>query len=220
MFRQATLKAVGIAAAAMLSIPAIAGAQAWDYVNPIPAGTSIQVRTTEPIDAQSVDGRIYTGTVENDVRDPQNRLAIPRGATAELVVRRGPDDDLVLDLDSVTVNGRRYGVDATRNPVGTAGDAVRNSGIGANKDTAIHVGGGALLGAILGAAIGGGDAAAAGAVVGAAGGAAAQILTKGRRVRVPGETLLTYRLQSDLNLDAADSGFDRDGHHYHKYDRN
>ena len=220
MFRQATLKAVGIAAAAMLSIPATAGAQAWDYVNPIPAGTSVQVRTTEPIDAQSVDGRIYTGTVENDVRDTQNRLAIPRGATAELVVRRGPDDELVLDLDSLTVNGRRYGVDATRNPVGTAGDAVRNSGIGANKDTAIHVGGGALLGAILGAAIGGGDAAAAGAVVGAAGGAAAQILTKGRRVRVPGETLLTYRLQSDLNLDAVDSGFDRDGRHYHKYDRN
>lgn len=222
MFRQATLKAVSIAAAAMLSIPAIAGAQAWDYVNPIPAGTSIQVRTTEAIDVQSVDGRIYTGTVENDVRDTQNRLAIPKGASAELVVRRGPDDELVLDLDSVTVNGRRYGVDATRNPVGTAGagDAIRNSGIGANKDTAIHVGGGALLGAILGAAIGGGDAAAAGAAVGAAGGAAAQILTKGRRVRVPGETLLTYRLQSDLNLDAVDSGFDREGHHYHKYDRN
>jgi hypothetical protein len=217
MFRQATQKAAGIAAALMLCMPAIAGAQAWDFVNPIPAGTSIQVRTTEPIDAQSVDGRIYTGTVENDVRDTQGRLAIPSGATAELVVRRGPDDELVLDLDSVTVNGRRYGLDATRNPVGTAGDAVRNSGIGANKDTAIHVGGGALLGAILGAAIGGGDAAAAGAVVGAAGGAAAQILTKGRRVRVPGETLLTYRLQSDLNLDARDTGYEREGHHYHRY---
>ena len=82
------------------------------------------------------------------------------------------------------------------------------------------MGGGALLGAILGAAIGGGDAAAAGAVVGAAGGAAAQILTKGRRVSVPAETLLTYRLQSDLNLDARDTGYDRDGHHYHKYDPN
>ena len=220
MFRHATRKAAGLAAAAMLSIPASAGAQAWDYINPIPAGTSVQVRTTEKIDTQSMDGRIYTGTVENDVRDAQGRLAIPRGATAELVVRRGPDDELVLDLDSMTVNGRRYGVDATRNPVGTTGGAIRNSGIGANKDTAIHVGGGALLGAILGAAIGGGDAAAAGAVVGAAGGAAAQVLTKGRRVSVPAETLLTYRLQSDLDLDARDTGYDRDGYHYHKYDPN
>lgn len=219
MFRETTRKAVGIAAAAMLCMPAGAGAQAWNYVDPIPAGTSVQVRTTERIDTQSMDGRIYTGTVENDVRDVQGRLAIPKGATAELVVRRGPDDELVLDLDSVTVNGRRYGVDATRNPVGTAGDAVRNSGIGANRDTAVHVGGGALLGAILGAAIGGGDAAAAGAVVGAAGGAAAQILTKGRRVSVPAESLLTYRLQSDLNLDVRDTGYDRDGSHYHRYDR-
>ena len=162
-----------------------------------------------------MDGRIFTGTVENDVRDTQGRLAIPSGSAAELVVRRGEDNDLVLDLDSVTVNGRRYGLDATRNPVGTSGNVIKDSGIGANKDTAIHVGGGAILGAILGAAIGGGDGAAAGAAIGAAGGAATQILTKGRRVNVPSESLLTYRLRSDLNLDALDSGYDRDGHHYH-----
>jgi hypothetical protein len=218
MFRHSALRQVTtIAAAALLLAPTAVSAQAWEYINPIPAGTSVQVRTSERIDTQSLDGRIYTGTVENDVRDDQGGLAIPRGATAELVVRRGADDDLVLDLDSITVKGRRYGVDATRNPVGTSGNVIRDSGIGANRDTAIHVGGGALLGAILGAAIGGGDAAAAGAVVGAAGGAAAQILTKGRRVSVPAETLLTYRLQSDLNLDVADSGYDRDGNHYHRF---
>jgi hypothetical protein len=134
-------------------------------------------------------------------------------------VRRGPDDELVLDLDSVTVHGRRYGVDATRNRISTGVD-VRNSGIGANRETARNVGGGALLGAILGAAIGGGDGAAAGAAAGAAVGAGAQILTKGRRVNVPAETLLSYRLQSDMSLDVRDSGFDRDGHHYHTYDPN
>jgi hypothetical protein len=217
MFRQfVTRQAVGVAAAALLVTPAAVNAQGWDYVNPIPAGTTVEVRTTEKIDTQSMDGRIFTGTVENDVRDTQGRLAIPSGSAAELVVRRGEDNDLVLDLDSVTVNGRRYGVDATRNPVGTSGNVIRDSGIGANKDTAIHVGGGAILGAILGAAIGGGDAAAAGAAIGAAGGAATQILTKGRRVNVPSEALLTYRLRSDLNLDALDSGYDRDGHHYHR----
>ena len=201
-------------------MPAVGSAQSWDYINPIPAGTSLQVRTTEPIDTQSMDGRIFTGTIENDVRDTQGRLAIPRGATAELVVRRDADNDLVLDLDSVTVNGRRYGVDATRNRVGGGGVDIRNSGIGANKETARNVGGGALLGAILGAVIGGGDGAAAGAAAGAAVGAGAQILTKGRRVNVPAETLLSYRLQSDMNLDVRDSGYDRDGRHYHSYDPN
>jgi hypothetical protein len=161
---------------------------------------------------------VYTGTVESDVQDSQGRLAIPAGATAELVVRRDPDNDFVLDLDSVTVNGRRYGVDATRNRIGTSGVDIRNSGIGANKETAVNVGGGALLGALLGAAIGGGDAAAAGAVAGAAVGATAQILTKGNRIHVPDETLLNYRLQSSLNIDVRDTGYMRDGFHYHHFD--
>jgi hypothetical protein len=220
MFRENFARYTTAVAAVALLMPAVGSAQSWDYINPIPAGTSLQVRTTEPIDTQSMDGRIFTGTIENEVRDTQGRLAIPRGATAELVVRRDADDDLVLDLDSVTVNGRRYGVDATRNRVGGGGVDVRNSGIGANKETARNVGGGALLGAILGAVIGGGDGAAAGAAAGAAVGAGAQILTKGRRVNVPAETLLSYRLQSDMNLDVRDSGSDRDGHHYHSYDPN
>ncbi len=206
----------------MLSFPTVAAAQSWDYVNPIPAGTTVQVRTTEKIDTQSMDGRIYTGTVENEVRDAQGRLAIParcngRARRSSRTGRRTGARPRLSDGERPTVRRGRYSKSGRHRGVG---DAVRNSGIGANKDTAIHVGGGALLGAILGAAIGGGDAAAAGAVVGAAGGAAAQILTKGRRVSVPAETLLTYRLQSDLNLDARDSGYDRDGHHYHKYDPN
>lgn len=209
----------GAAVASLLISPAIVNAQSWNYVDPVPAGTAIQVRTTEAIDSQTMDGRIFKGIVENDVRDVQGRLAIPRGATAELVVRRDADNDLVLDLDSVTVHGRRYGVDATRNRIG-GGIDIRNSGIGANRETARNVGGGALLGAILGAVIGGGDGAAAGAAAGAAVGAGAQILTKGRRVSVPAEALLSYRLQSDMNVDVRDSGFDRDGYHYHTYDPN
>lgn len=210
---------MGVAAAAMLVTPAPGVAQSWDYINPVLAGTTIQVRTTEVVDTQEMNGRIYRGIVESDVRDAQGRLAIPSGATAELVVRRDQDNDLVLDLDSVTVHGRRYGVDATRNRIG-GGIDIRNSGIGANKETARNVGGGALLGAILGAAIGGGDGAAAGAAAGAAVGAGAQILTKGRRVNVPAEALLSYRLQSDMNLDVTDSGYDRDGRHYHRNDPN
>lgn len=219
MLKEKVAKLTTAVAAAVLLMPAVGSAQSWDYVNPIPAGTTLQVRTTEPIDTQSMDGRIFTGTIENDVKDTQGRLAIPSGATAELVVRRDADNDLVLDLDSVTVNGRRYGVDATRNRVG-GGIDIKNSGIGANKETARNVGGGALLGAILGAVIGGGDGAAAGAAAGAAVGAGAQILTKGRRVNVPAEALLSYKLQSDMNLDIRDSGFDREGRHYHSYDPN
>jgi hypothetical protein len=191
-----------------------------EHLAKIESGTSIQVRTTQPIESNVMDGRVYTATVESDVLDAQGRLAIPAGSTAELVVRRDADNDLVLDLDSITVDGRRYGVDATRNRLPGAGVDIRNSGIGANKETARNVGGGAVLGAILGAVIGGGDGAAAGAAAGAAVGAGAQILTKGRTVRVPAEALLTYRLQSALDLDVKDTGYMRDGFHYHRYGEN
>ena len=107
MLRENFARVTTVIAAAALLTPAVGSAQSWNYINPIPAGTSIQVRTSEPIDAQSIDGRIFTGTIQNDVRDTQGRLAIPRGATAELVIRRDGENDLVLDFDSVTVNGRR-----------------------------------------------------------------------------------------------------------------
>jgi hypothetical protein len=215
--RTVRMKSGAIAITALMCAPQLATAQ-WTALSTIEQGTAVQIRTTERIDSETQDGRVYIGTVENDVRDTQGRLAIPAGATAELVVRRGPDNELVLDLDSITINDRRYGVDATRNRIGTSGVDIRNSGIGANKETARNVGGGALLGAIIGGIIGGGDAAAAGAVAGAAVGAGAQILTKGRRVQVPAEAVLSYRLQSALDLDVKDTGYDREGNHYHRFD--
>jgi hypothetical protein len=207
----------GAVLATSLCLAQITNAQTSTPLSQLEQGTTVQLRTTEPIESNTMDGRVYTATVENEVRDSQGRLAIPAGATAELVVRRDQNNDLVLDLDSMTINGRRYGVDATRNRLPGGGIDIRNSGIGANKETARNVGGGALLGAIIGGLIGGGDAAATGAVAGAAVGAGAQILTKGRTVRVPAETVLTYRLQSALDLDVRDTGYTRDGRHYHNY---
>jgi hypothetical protein len=189
-------------------------AQPLKYIDP---GTSVGVRTSQPVDQTTVDGRVYTGVVDEDVLDANGRVAIPRGATAELVVRKGPSDELYLDLDSVSVNGQRYAVDATRHPVGTSGIDIKNSGIGNNTETAKNVGGGALLGTIIGAIAGGGKGAAVGAVAGAAVGAGVQVYTHGKRVEVPAETLVTYRLQSGLDLGVADTGYDRNGFHYHHY---
>ena len=180
----------------------------------------LQVRTTEPIDSQTMDGRIYRGTIENDVRDTQGRLAIPRGATAELVVRRDADNDLVLDLDSVTVNGRRYGVDATRNRVGGGGIDIRNSGIGANKETARNVGGGAAAGRDSRCGdrrrrrSGGGRGRRRGSRRGRAD---SHEGTPGER---PGGSATVLPSAERPDLDVRDSGYDRDGHHYHKYDTN
>lgn len=192
-------------------------AQSWQPMSYIDPGTTVQIRTTQTIDTSAVDGRVYTGIVDRDVRDTDGQIAIPRGATAELVVRRGPNNRLYLDLDSIDVNGQRYALDATRHPVANGGIDIRNSGIGNNQETIEHVGGGALIGTVIGAITGGAKGAAIGAAAGAAVGAGTQVLTQGRQVSAPAESLITYRLQSGLDLGVPDSGYYRNGVHYHHY---
>jgi hypothetical protein len=138
--------------------------------------------------------------VEQDIMNQAGELLVPKGSAAELVVVQSEEAGTVgtatmeLAVRSISVRGREY-------PVVTAGVERRGEeGIGANRRTAENVGGGAVLGTIIGAIAGGGRGAAIGAVVGAAGGAAAQVLTRGEEVRVPAETILTFRLDRPWQL--------------------
>ncbi|MBL8213990.1 MAG: hypothetical protein JNK87_24940 [Bryobacterales bacterium] len=169
--------------------------------NLIPAGTTIAVRANEAI--SSTDGagaRTYQAEIAQDIVDQNGNILVRRGSPAELAVTQADEGGRVstpnmeLVLRSVTMDGRRQVVE-------TAGTEMRgNAGLGANRRTATMVGGGAVLGTLLGAVVGGGAGAAAGAVVGAAGGATAQVLTRGTEVRVPAETILTFRLDEPLRL--------------------
>src|SRR5262245_57768761 len=104
MFNKLTKSLIGVAAVWTLCTPqtAIAQSRNWSPLQSIEPGTAIPVRTTQAIDSSVQDGLVYTGTVDEDVRDRQGRVALPKGATAELVVRRSENNELVLDLDSVT----------------------------------------------------------------------------------------------------------------------
>ena len=146
----------------------------------LPQGTMIAVRPNESIDVERKDNRVYYGVVDQDVRGSNGQLAIPRGSRVELIVRVERDNDLILDLESVTVNGQRYAIDTQANRVESSRD---NS----------------LVGAIVGAVNGG--------------------QVRGRAVRIPRNTLLTFRFNRPLVMGVADRGIDRDGQHYHD-DRN
>jgi hypothetical protein len=163
----------------------------------IGAGTTIKVRTSEAIKT-SDEGQTFSGVVDQNVTGKNGKVVIPKGSHATLVVKKLANKDVALDLDSVTVNGQRYGVQ-TENVI----SSKEKQGIGANKRTGKYVGGGAAVGAIIGAIAGGGKGAAIGAGVGAGAGAGAQILTKGKSVNVPAESLLTYRLRQPLQARAA-----------------
>jgi hypothetical protein len=166
----------------------------------LPPGTQISVRNDQGIDSTNAGaGRTFPATIAQDVVDQSGNIVVPRGSSATLIVRQVSEGgtlssgNFVLDLDSVRVNGRRY-------MVSTADIEKGNTGIGKNKRTAEMVGGGAVLGTLLGALAGGGKGAAIGAVAGAAAGGGVQVLTRGKEIRVPAETVLNFRLDQPLHL--------------------
>ena len=149
-----------------------------DRITRIQPGTNVTVRTDATIDVERRDNRVYTGIVDQDVRGDDGRLAIPRGSSVELIVRVARDNDLILDLESIMVNGQRYALKADPNRVESERD---NS----------------LVGSIIGAINGG--------------------QVQGRAVRIPGGSLLNFRIQRPLDMGVADRGIMRDGRHYHDY---
>ena len=164
----------------------------------IPSGTSIHVRTDEAIQATAANqGRTFPATVSQDVSDSSGQVLVPRGSRATLLVAQGSNpNEVALDLKSVNVNGRTYAIESSG--VSQTG----KEGVGKNKRTAEMVGGGAVLGTLLGAIAGGGKGAVIGAVAGAAAGGTAQVLTKGKEVKVPAETVLNFQLDQAVRLSA------------------
>jgi hypothetical protein len=167
----------------------------------IPAGTTLVVRANETIAAERAEpGRHYDAEIAQDVVNARGQVLLPRGAPAKLTVLEASTggtvgtSNLVLALASVSTDGRTYTVETN------VAERQGTQGLGANERTARNVGGGAALGGLIGAVAGGGSGAAAGAAIGAAAGGAAQVLTRGEAVRVPAESVLTFRLEEPISL--------------------
>ncbi len=168
----------------------------------VAAGTELPVRVEETIDsARAVEGQTFAAEIARPVMDEAGAVVLPRGANAVVVIRSASKggrfkgaSDLVLDVQSVSVGGRRYAVETV--------DLRRKGreGVGVNKRTGEYVGIGSAIGAVIGAIAGGGKGAAIGAGSGAGGGALAQVLTKGQAIRIPAETVLTFRLEAPLRV--------------------
>lgn len=160
------------------------------------------MRTSEDIDSgTAAEGQMFDAEVTRDIKDIDGNAVIPRRSTARLVIKsaskggrfRGASD-LALDLKSVTINGKQYTIEVS--------DITQKgkSGVGANKRTATYTGGGAALGAIIGAIAGGGKGAAIGAGAGAGAGVLTQVVTKGGAIKVPVESVLTFKLDQPLRV--------------------
>jgi hypothetical protein len=163
------------------------------------AGTPIIVRTVQQVDTdQNKVGESFEATLEEPLTQDGQVVAqrgarvMGRVAYAEESGRASGQSQLILELTELVVDGKTY-------PLRTS-DHVE-VGAARGKRAAAAASGGAVVGAIIGAIAGGGKGAAIGAAAGAGAGAGV-VLTRGRTLKVPAETVLKFELQKPLTMDA------------------
>ena len=170
----------------------------------LPSGTELVVRTVEDIDSTTaVANQTFSAIFEHDVAGASTDVLVPEGSRAALVIREVSSGGATGGPEMAAGHSSDYGPRAALSRQVRGHEKKSDTGIGKNKRTAQTVGGGAVLGTIIGAIVGGGKGAAIGGVAGAAGGAGVQVLTKGKNVRVPAETVLRFRLDKAVSLQAA-----------------
>ena len=164
----------------------------------IPANTQVVVRMIDDIDSsRDRVGQVFRASLDE-----------PLIAEGETFAQRGSDvtirlvdanssgrvsgrNELTVTLESVLINGRPVTVDS---------ESVTQQSGNQGKRTATAAAGAAALGAIIGAIAGGGKGAAIGATTGGAVGAGGAILTRGKDVKIPSESRLTFALQQPIEV--------------------
>jgi hypothetical protein len=163
----------------------------------IPAQTEFVVRMIDAVDSQTAkEGDVFKASMDQPIVIG-GQTVVPQGADAQVKLVQAHESgkftgktELTLSLWSVTVNGKAVEIN-TQNITKTSSSR--------GAQTAKVAGGGAAAGAVIGAIAGGGKGAAVGAGAGAAGGAAVEAVTKGQRVKVASETLLTFALDKPVD---------------------
>lgn len=164
----------------------------------IPAGTLLQIRTSEPLNVTKLQpGASFQVTVASDVYQG-NVLAIPRGAVLQGTVvnvkqpgRFGGSGVLDLRLNQLQLGGNSY-------PLET--DVWSSKSPNKAGYTASNTVGGAIVGAIIGGMIGRGPGAAIGAMAGGGAGLLASGASNGPRVILPPEALLNFHLAKPITV--------------------
>jgi len=172
----------------------------------ISSGTALSVRLVDSIDSERNQiGDTFRATlnapitVDGEVVVPSGSDVVGHLADVKSAGRFAGKSLVVLQLDSISSNGRTYNVQT---------DQFKREGSSRGVNTAEKVGAGAGIGAIIGAIAGGGKGAAIGAAAGGGLGGGVQAATKGQQIKLPSETVLNFNLQAPVTVVASDRGRD------------
>lgn len=164
----------------------------------IPLDTLFVVRMIDSVDSERDQvGQTFRASLDQPIV-VRGETIIPRGA--DVVVKLVDDKqsgrltgktELTLDLSSVAISGKQVDI---------LTQTVKQESGSRGAGTVRKAGAGAAIGAVIGGIAGGGAGAAIGAAAGGGAGTAAQVMTRGQRVRIPSETRLTFKLEQAIRI--------------------
>ena len=164
----------------------------------IPAGTRLQVRMVDAIDSKvNSSGQTFQATLDSPLVHG-SRVAVPAGSPVTILLgnvssagRIKGRSGLEVRATALSAGGRTYQLST---------DVFDQAGSARGKQTAIRTGLGAAAGALIGGLAGGGKGAGIGAAAGGGAGIGYQVFTHGAQVKIPSETVLTFRLEAPLSV--------------------
>lgn len=162
----------------------------------VPSGTQLSIRLIDSLDSEKNQvGDPFRATlnapvvIDDEVVIPQDADVQGRVVDVKSAGRYAGAADLVLELTTLSFNGKTYNLSTNQWSRQTKGRG---------KSTAGKVGGGAVLGAIIGGIAGGGKGAAIGTIAGAGAGGGVATMGKGQQIHLGSEALLSFDLQNSL----------------------
>lgn len=164
----------------------------------VPAGTRLAVSLVDSVSTdKSRSGDQFVATLNEPVVI-DGKTALERGAEVHGRVVEVDDGGRVkgrayirLALTEIVVKGKTIAIDTRLFGAQAAGSKKRDAAI---------IGGGAGVGAAIGAIAGGGKGAAIGAAIGGGSGTGVVMATKGKQIRYPSETRLTFTLEKPVEV--------------------
>jgi hypothetical protein len=163
---------------------------------PLPAGTVLRVRLYHAIDTrQARHGDSFIASLSSPVT-VDDKTVIPKGTVVRGSVRQASQSSRLRGHASVTLTLDRMEWNGVERPIDT--NNVTWNSDGHKKRNLAWIGGGSAAGALIGGLLGGGKGAAIGAGAGGGAGVASAAATEKKQVRIPAESVLTFRLEQPV----------------------
>ncbi len=164
----------------------------------VPAGERLQVRMIDGVDSRTNSaGQTFRASLDAPLVSG-NRVVVAAGAPVTVALINSSSAGRIKGTSSLEVRAVDLSAGGRSYPLST--NVYDETGKSKGKQSAVRTGIGAAAGALIGGLAGGGKGAAIGAGAGGGAGLGYQLFTHGSQVKIPSESVLSFRLSAPLTV--------------------